>query len=74
MTIDFINTNGDIVSDYELENMFDDVLDANEDWPTVNGIQFAPSRVLKLADPAAYREGLNNWIDSEGYDEYEGGE
>lgn len=74
MTIDYINHDGEIVGEYELEKMFDDMLDETEEWPTVNGQQFAPSRVLKIVDPMAYREGFNNWIDSEGYDEYEGGE
>lgn len=70
MTMNFI-VNGKIVSENELEKMFDYMLDEPK-WPTVAGMEIAPSRILKAVDADAYRQSLYDWADCEGYYEYEG--
>lgn len=57
------------IYDYELEARFDQLLDDNEEWPTILGMTFQPSRVLKEYDPGAYRESFINWADAAGYTE-----
>lgn len=53
----------------QLEDMYDDFLD--EIYPEANicGYEYSSSRALKEIDPTAYRCGLNDWADSEGYEE-----
>ncbi len=51
--------------EYELEDMFNDFL--NECYGTVKiaGYEYDTASVLKEIDEIAYREGFNNWLDSE---------
>lgn len=42
-------------------------LNAGE-WPTVAGMEFAPSDILKELDPIAFRTGFHDWLDAEGID------
>lgn len=52
-------------NDRELETRFDEFLD--ECYPEVKiaGYTYSTSHALKEIDPIAYREGFNNWLDSE---------
>jgi len=53
------------VSDYELHQRYDEMLDSCYDWPTVAGLEYSVSRTLQLVDPNAYHVGFNDWLDSE---------
>lgn len=57
--------------DYELEQMFDEWMDEIYPLVKIGPHSLRPSRCLKEADPAGYREDCNNWMDSEGWDEVE---
>ena len=46
---------------------YDDTINEQE-WPTVAGMEFAPSDILRELDPIAYRCGFNDWADAEGID------
>jgi hypothetical protein len=55
----------------ELERMYDDFLDEVVETVKIGSLEYLPSRVLKAVDPIAYRCGLNDWADSENYEEKE---
>lgn len=42
--------------------------DTGSVWPTVAGLDFAPSDILRGLDPIAYKCGWIDWCDSEGID------
>jgi len=52
----------------ETVEAYDDMLNAAHEWPTVAGISFAPSDILRELDPIAYRGGWLDWCDAEGID------
>lgn len=52
------------VSEYELQSMYDDMLDGVSETIQVFGLTYDPSHVLKELDPVAYRNGFNDYIDS----------
>lgn len=55
---------------FELEDMYDDMIDGCDDLVVIGSMTYAPSRVLKDTDPIAYRCGFNDWLDavmSDGY-------
>lgn len=56
------------------EARFDSMLDECYDFSDVGGpfSHMSPSRVLKECDPTAYRCGVNDWADGEGWIEIEG--
>ncbi|UPU15926.1 phage hypothetical protein [Stenotrophomonas virus Jojan60] len=56
---------GEPLSDYDLEQRYDEMLD--ECFPTVEfgGVSYDPSTVLYRVDPIAYRCGFSEWLDSE---------
>lgn len=56
---------GEGVSDAELHDRFDDLLDETAGEVRVGGLTYAPSAVLQAIDPIAYRCGFNDWLDSE---------
>jgi hypothetical protein len=53
------------VSDYELHQRYDSMLDDCYDWPTVAGYGYPVASTLQLVDPIAYRCGFADWLDSE---------
>lgn len=52
----------------ETVNAYDDMLNDIHEWPTVAGINFAPSDILRSVDPIAYKSGWLDWCDGEGID------
>ena len=58
------------ITEEEAEAMYDSMID--EGGPvTVAGIDFVPSRALKLLDPIAYRTGFSDYADMLIQDGYE---
>jgi hypothetical protein len=51
--------------DYQLEEMFDEMLD--ECYPVVRfgELYYSASDVLRSTDPTAHRCGFNDWLDSQ---------
>ena len=51
--------------DYQLEEMFDEMLD--ECYPLVEfgQLYYTPSNVLRSTDPVAYRCGFADWLDAQ---------
>lgn len=47
---------------------YEDMLDECYDMPTIAGIEFLPSRILREIDPIAYKCGWIDWCDAEGID------
>ena len=54
-----------IFSDRDLEARYDEFLDEVYGEVKIGGYFYSTSHALKEVDPIAYREGFNNWIDSE---------
>lgn len=52
------------ISEYDLEQMYDEMLDDCYGVVEVAGITYDTSRVLKECDPIAYRLGMNDYADS----------
>jgi hypothetical protein len=52
------------MTDYELEDLYKEMLD--ECYPPVKvaGMEYETSRALYELDPIAYRVGFNDWLDS----------
>ena len=59
----------------DIEDAYNDMLDECYSFDSVGGIfaMMSPSRVLKECDPTAYRCGMSDWIDGEGFIEIVGG-
>ena len=55
---------------FELEDMYDDMLDECYPEVVIGNMRYSPARVLKDTDPIAYRCGLNDWLDAEMSDGY----
>lgn len=51
------------LSDYQLEEMFDDMLDECYNEVEIYGWKYLPSRVLRGVDPIVYRCGFSDWLD-----------
>lgn len=57
---------GEGISDYELHNRYDEMLDEVYGVVSIAGLDgYTTSSLLKDADPIAYRCGFSDWIDSE---------
>ena len=56
---------GEGITDYELHERFDDMLDECYGTVTVAGMEYDTARALKELDPIAYRCSFHDWIDSE---------
>ncbi len=56
---------GQGVSDAELHDRYDDLLDETAGEVRVGGLTYSASVVLQAVDPIAYRVGFNDWVDSE---------
>jgi len=52
------------ITEHQLTEMFDELLDDSYPWCDVAGMLYAPSRVLKELDPIAYRVSLADYADS----------
>ena len=51
--------------EHEAESQYDEFLDDVYQSVTIAGVEYFPSNIVKTDGPA-YREGFNNWTDSEG--------
>jgi len=65
MSNEYADAYGDELTDNELHDMFDQMLDECYTLNEVAGLQFDPSKVLRVCDPNAYRCGFNDWVDAE---------
>ena len=62
---EYTDSDGTGLTDYDLHERYDDMLDeVFEDCP-IAGLEYSTSRALKQVDPIAYRCGFNDWLDSE---------
>ena len=59
-------------SESELMELYDESLDEMDDI-RIGSLTYNPATVLKEVDPTAYRCGFNDWLDSEGLEEIDGG-
>ena len=59
--------------EYELENLFDEMLDEVHGVITICGMEYDASRVFKNSDPIAYRVYFLDWMNAQGYVENEEG-
>ena len=55
----------DTYTDNDLESMYEDMLDDVYGEVEIAGLSYSTSYALKELDLIAYREGFNNWIDTE---------
>jgi len=59
-----ISTESEIkMTEFELEEAYDAMLDDSYDTIDICGYHYSPSRALKLVDPTAYRCGLLDFED-----------
>ena len=62
---EYTDTDANGLTDYDLHERFDEMLDdVYEDCP-IAGLEYSTSRALKQVDPIAYRCGFHDWLDSE---------
>lgn len=59
------------ITEYELERMYDEMLDEVYGVVEIAGMNFDTSRALKECDPIAYRVGMVDYADSLIEDGYE---
>jgi len=52
------------LTDYDLDQMYREMLDEAYGTATVAGMQYDTSRALYELDPTAYRTGFSDWLDS----------
>lgn len=52
------------LQDYELEELYKEMLDEVYGVVKVAGYEYETSRTLQEIDPTAYRVGFNDWLDS----------
>lgn len=53
------------LSDYDLHERFDEMLDEIYPDCKIAGLSYSTSRALKEIDPVAYRCGFSDWLDNE---------
>lgn len=58
-------TTGEDFTDSEMEDRYQDTLDEIYGEVDIAGHSFSTGRALRELDEIAFREGFNNWIDSE---------
>lgn len=56
---------GEPLSDCELYELYDDMLNEVYESTHIGYTEFMPSDILRSLDPVAYRCGFNDWLDSE---------
>jgi len=70
MSIVMFYTNGtEIISEREMEDRYRDMLNDCYDEVRIGDLTYMPSDVLEHVDPIAFRCGLVDYIDAEGFDE-----
>ena len=52
------------LEEYELENLYKDLIDQTTEAINIWGMEYEASRVLQEVDPIAYRVGFNDWLDT----------
>jgi len=62
---EYTDTDANGLTDYDLHERYDEMLDEVYDYCTIAGMQYCTGRALALLDPIAYRCGFNDWLDSE---------
>ena len=65
MGYEYTDTSGNGLSDYDLHERYDEMLDECYEPVTVTGMEYQTSRALRELDPIAYRCGFNDWLDAE---------
>jgi hypothetical protein len=65
MDYEYTDTDDNGLTDSELHERFDEVLDEGYTLNDIAGIEFAASRVLRECDPIAYRCCFSDWLDAE---------
>lgn len=55
----------DALTDYELHQRYDDMLDEVYGEAKIGGYEYSTSKAMKEVDPTAYRCGFSDWLDSE---------
>lgn len=53
------------LQEWQLEELFDDLLDQVYEPTNIGGMEYLASTVLKECDPIAYRVGFHDWLDNE---------
>lgn len=53
------------LTENELTEHFECLLDESHDWSAIAGMIFQPSKILKECDPVGYRCTFNDWLDGE---------
>lgn len=56
---------GNRITDYQLHQLYDDMLDECYDDATIAGMKYSTSRVLKVIDPIAYEIGFCDWVEDQ---------
>lgn len=56
---------GKELSDYDLHEMYDQMLDDAYGTVSIGGYEYSTSDALKEVDPIAYDTGFNDWLDAE---------
>lgn len=62
---DYADMSGQVMTDDEMEDYFQDFLDDLYGIVDIAGYSFGTGRVLREMDYVAFREEFNNWLDSE---------
>ena len=51
------------LEDYQLEELYKDLINHVEPMVKIFGMEYEPARVLQEIDPIAFRVGFNDWLD-----------
>jgi hypothetical protein len=51
------------LEDYQLEELYKDLINDVEPMVKIFGMEYEPARVLQEIDPIAFRVGFNDWLD-----------
>ena len=65
MNYEYTDTDANGLTDYDLHERYNDMLDECNEPARVAGMEYQTSRALALLDPIAYRCGFNDWLDAE---------
>jgi len=57
--------NKQAMSEYDLKEMYDEMLDGVYGEVSIGGLTYLTSRAMKEIDPVAYRCGFGDWLDSQ---------
>jgi hypothetical protein len=75
MFLDWLRYNGHIITERDVERMYDDMLDDMlDEYPvTIGSLEYSGSYVLQQVDPVAYRCGFLDFVDGQFYRLYDYG-